>query len=101
MNKTIVDKIISTSSYMNINNSNSSKVVTYIVIFKNDPYDKNSNVPVWWPKYILEKASDHLFWNPYDGYAVIVKMAEQYCQDFNKYLDGIKPYVKSYTKHAE
>ena len=79
------------------NRSNDNKMLMYFVLFKENPYDRDSQVPAWWPKYVQTAVADTIMWNDYDGYAMVFKLKEQYKQEFENYINSVlKPFIRNY-----
>lgn len=84
---------------MNPNFRDFTKNVNYDVVFEKNPYSKENNIVEFLPRYILERHQSNNVWNESNGYKVTFTMAEQYCQDFEKFLKHtIQKHVREYTK---
>lgn len=75
-------------------------MISYLVKFAADPYNKDSGLPQWWPNYICEKeiADKSIV----DGKTVCTMkfiLGEQYLQQFDNYIKtSLKDFVISCEK---
>ena len=75
-------------------------MISYIVKFAADPYDKDSGLPQWWPNYICEKeVTDKSIVDDKIVCTMIFRLAEQYLQQFEHYINTVVgKYVICYAK---
>lgn len=65
-------------------------MVSYIVKFAADPYDKDSGIPQWWPNYICEKEITDM--SIVEGKKVCTmkfRLGKQYAHQFENYINDV------------
>lgn len=75
-------------------------MISYLVKFAADPYDKDSGLPQWWPNYICEKeVTDKSIVDDKIVCTMRFQLAEQYMQQFEHYINTVVgKYVICYAK---
>ena len=75
-------------------------MVSYIVKFAADPYDKDSGIPQWWPNYICEKeVTDNSIVDNKNVCTMKFCLGKQYMQQFEHYINNVLgEYIISYEK---
>lgn len=75
-------------------------MISYLVKFAADPYDKDSGLPQWWPNYICEKeVTDKSIVDDKIVCTMRFQLAEQYLQQFEHYINTVVgKYVICYAK---
>lgn len=75
-------------------------MISYLVKFAADPYDKDSGLPQWWPNYICEKeVTDKSIVDDKIVCTMRFRLAEQYLQQFEHYINTVVgKYVICYAK---
>lgn len=75
-------------------------MVSYIVKFAADPYDKDSGIPQWWPNYVCEKeVTDKSIVEGKTVCTMKFLLGKQYMHQFENYINNILgKYAVCYAK---
>ena len=73
-------------------------MISYLLIFRKNPYDAHTGIPQWWPSYIREKRISH---NPGEYYKLKLVLPNQYKDEFVNYIkENIEKFLISWCENS-